>query len=123
MGRNNRNYQHRGAVARDATDAVLVGYQVAMPVQALALGHHGACQVHYLFTIQSCLPGRYQEGRDLHPGIAPLRDVARNASEFLRLQAFALDLPTHSLHRLRWACMLNPYCCACFKPQPLEGLL
>ena len=78
---------------------MLVGHQVAIPVQALTLGHHGARQVHDLVPIQARLTRRHKEGGDLHLGVAPLRDVACDLHELLGAEPLALYLAPDRIHR------------------------
>ena len=72
-----RHHQHRGAVARDAADAMLVdhrpGADVVLPVDALADGDHRLGQVQHLVAVELELVGGDDEGRQLDLRVARRR--------------------------------------------------
>ena len=90
------HHQHRGAVARDAADAVLVHHRPAAnlraPVQAAADGDHGLGQVQHLVAVEFELVGGHDKGRQLDLGVARRRDVLHHGAQVLAAQAFARDL-------------------------------
>ena len=70
------HHQHRGAVAGDAADAVLVDHRAAahlvLPVEPAAGGDHGLGQVQHLVAVELELVGGHDEGRQLDLRVARL---------------------------------------------------
>jgi hypothetical protein len=83
--------QHRGAVARNAPDAVLVHHQRLVPVEATAGGDHGFGQEVDLLAVQLGAVAGNHEGGQLDLGIAVAGDVAHDGLEVLASQALAGD--------------------------------
>ncbi|MNZ57054.1 hypothetical protein D3C78_750210 [compost metagenome] len=101
MGGDDRHHQHRGAVAGDAADAVLVDHRVLVPVEAAAdAGHRIGEEVH-LLAVQLALVGGDHEGGQLDLRIAVRGDVADDAAEVLAIQALAGDLAVQGGNRRR----------------------
>jgi len=84
--------QHRRAVARNATDAMLVDHRVGVPVEATAHGRHGVGEAVNLFTIEFALVAGHHEGRQLDLGVTVLGDVTHDVVVVLVAEALASDL-------------------------------
>ena len=100
---------------------MLVRHEIATPAQSLALGDHGARQVHDLVPIEAGLPRRYEKCRNLHLGIAPLGDIAGNRHELLGVEALAVDLAAYGVHGCRRLGVAHPYGRACLDAQAGKG--
>ena len=97
-----RHDDHRGAVARNAADAVLVGDQRLVPVEALARIEHRAGQVQHLVAVELALAGGDQECGDLGLGEVVLGDVADDVAIVVgQVEPLAGDLAAHGVHRRR----------------------
>ena len=98
-----RHHQHRGAVARDAADAVLVDDQRLIPVEPLAgFAPWRGSGYSTSSRSRSALPGGDQERRHLGLGVAVVGDVADDGLEVVLGEPLAVDLAPHRIHRGRW---------------------
>ncbi len=98
IGRHDGHHQHRGAVARNAADAVLVDHQRRLPVKPPAAGHHGFGEEIDLFAVQlAAVAGDHERGQ-LDLGIAVAGDVAHDRGELFAAQPLAVDLAKQRRH-------------------------
>src|SRR5690606_16000057 len=80
-GGDDGHHDHRGAVAGDAADAVLVHHPALPPVEFLAGIDHGSGEAEDFVPVQARLRYRDDKGGDLGLGIAVGGDVADDLVE------------------------------------------
>ena len=122
MRHHQRHYDHRGAVARNAADAVLVHHPFIAPVQPVADGGHGAGEVQHLLRSHEAGAG-HKEGGDLHLGIAQRGDVSDHLGILRRRQDMALRLGAHGFETFQRPWMADRNRCALGQAEQAEGFL
>ena len=100
MRGDDRHHDHRGAVAGNAADAMLVDDDGAVPFQLGAGLGHGARQRQH-FAAGHEARRADEEGGDLHVGIAVMRDVVDDAGKLGVAERVSLDLGAHGIEAFR----------------------
>ena len=95
-----RHHDHRGAVAGNAADAMFVDDDRAVPAQLGAGPRHRANQRDQFVAGHEARRAD-QESRDLHVGVAIMRQVIDDLADFLGAQCSALDLAAHGFKTVR----------------------
>ena len=111
------HHQHRGAVARNAADAVLVDHLRGTPVEPAAGVDHGFGQVVDLFAVELAPVGGHHKGGQLDLGIVVLRNVLHDGVKVLAPEPLAVDLAKQRFHRGRWLGLGHPGLVAVFDSQ------
>ena len=92
--RDDRHNDHGRAIARDAADAMLVDDDRPVPFELRSgLGHRMGQSEKLVARHET--GGADQERRDLHVGIAIVREVIDDRADFRRAQRAALDFGAH----------------------------
>ena len=92
MGRHNRHDQHRGAVAGNSANAVLVHDQRFTPVQVFAHINHGLGEEENFLAIQFIAVAGNDKGGEFNLGVAVLCNVLHDGREVFRAKSLTVEL-------------------------------
>ena len=121
VGRGDGHHQRRGAVARQAADAMLVHHQRRGPGQALADLDHGPGQVHGLGLVQRQGGRGGEEGRQLHVGVAATDHVEDDGGEVAGFEPSPMHAAAHAGQRFQYRWMPHLHAVAVADAQRRPG--
>ena len=106
-GRDDRDDDRGGPVARQAADAVLVHDGRCAPIQALSHGDHGAGESNDLGAVKSARRAGGNERGQLDIGIASGHNIAHDFSEFGVVEPPAVNFGANVAQRIEWPGMAD----------------